>query len=83
MLRPAAGLVYRLPGADGQPALHDDMASLVYRVHPVPAALHDFIFDFGALTPDNEALYVQKMVAQARPSPFAFLSRLGLYGAHS
>ena len=40
----------------------DLMSSLVYRVHPIPHTLRDFIFDFGALTPDMEKLYILSMV---------------------
>ena len=31
----------------------------MYNVHPIPAALHEFIFDFGALSPANEVLDLQ------------------------
>ena len=41
---------------------HDPMSKLVYRVHPIPHTLRDFIFDFGSLTPNNEKLYIQSMV---------------------
>jgi len=53
------GLVYQLHGATTTP---DPMSSLVYRVHPIPFTLRDFIFDFGSLTPDKEKLYIQSMV---------------------
>jgi hypothetical protein len=55
-----AGLVY----AGGNRAqLQDEMRHLVYRVHRVPPALQDFIFDFGSLSPATELLYIQSMVA--------------------
>ena len=39
-----------------------DMKNLVYKVHPIPPTLRDFIFDFGSLDDDTEALYIQSMV---------------------
>ena len=53
------GLVYKLY-EDSTP---DPMANLVYRVHPIPNTLKDFIFDFGSLTPENEKFYIQSMVS--------------------
>lgn len=40
------------------------MASLAYRVTPIPMTLRDFIFDFGSLGPAQEELYVQAMVRE-------------------
>ena len=40
----------------------DEMRSLVYRVHPIPDTLQDFLFDFGSLSSDNELLYIQAMI---------------------
>eukprot|EP01050_Picozoa_sp_SAG11_P002661 SAG11_NODE_137_length_15114_cov_2.297303_5_plen_284_part_00 len=54
--RPAAeatpGLVYQLHSG----STPDPMAALVYRVHPIPGCLADFIFDFGSLSPEIEAV---------------------------
>ena len=62
-LEQAPGLVFRGGGAAGADGgAPDPMAALVYRVHPVPATLMDFIFDFGALSRAKEALYVRSMV---------------------
>ena len=44
------------------------MASLVYRAHPVPSTLQDFVFDFGALTDARELCYVLSMASKALPS---------------
>ena len=38
------------------------MDNLVYNVHPIPSALHDFIFDFGALSHTHEKQYIQAML---------------------
>lgn len=39
------------------------MSQLVYRVHPIPPTLKDFIFDFGSLEPETELLYIKSMVS--------------------
>lgn len=65
------GLVFQLHGkAQSTP---DPMSELVYRVHPIPATMQDFIFDFGSLEYDTEKLYIKMMVykalaAQAEPA---------------
>jgi hypothetical protein len=41
------------------------MSKLVYRVHPIPPTLKDYIFDFGALEPDTESLYIRSMVVHS------------------
>ena len=38
------------------------MDNLVYNVHPIPSSLHDYIFDFGALTPEHEKQYIKAMI---------------------
>ena len=40
----------------------DILSKLVYRVHPIPPTLRDFIFDFGSLEPATELLYIQSMI---------------------
>ncbi len=52
------GLVFQLHGASATP---DPMRALVYRVHPVPATLQGFIFDFGSLSADKEKMYIESM----------------------
>jgi E3 ubiquitin-protein ligase RNF213 len=54
----APGLVFQLHGASTTP---DPMRALVYRVHPVPATLQGFIFDFGSLTCEHEQMYITSM----------------------
>ena len=56
------GLVYKQKKGGVSPVMKDDMANLVYRVTPIPVALRDFVFDFGALGQDQEALYVKSMI---------------------
>jgi hypothetical protein len=38
--------------------IKDPLRDLVYRVHPLPEAMTDHIFDFGALTAATERLYI-------------------------
>ena len=44
-------------------SLTDTKARLVYRVHPVPACMWEFVTDFGALSKGKESLYVTSMVS--------------------
>ena len=60
------GLVFQLHGANT--TTPDPMASLVYRVHPIPLTLKDFIFDFGSLGADKEKLYIQSMINSKLPN---------------
>eukprot|EP00339_Tiarina_fusa_P012556 CAMPEP_0117006680 /NCGR_PEP_ID=MMETSP0472-20121206/6824_1 /TAXON_ID=693140 ORGANISM="Tiarina fusus, Strain LIS" /NCGR_SAMPLE_ID=MMETSP0472 /ASSEMBLY_ACC=CAM_ASM_000603 /LENGTH=1949 /DNA_ID=CAMNT_0004708219 /DNA_START=485 /DNA_END=6331 /DNA_ORIENTATION=+ len=68
------GLVYQLHGNAGP--LVDPMAKLVYRVHPIPHALRDFIFDFGSLTPEKEMVYIFSMVSSKFPQESEPVRRL-------
>ena len=61
----SSGLVYRRQEAVKS---QSEMENLVYRVHPIPRTLHEFVFDFGALSPDTEQLYIYAMVSARVPS---------------
>jgi hypothetical protein len=37
-----------------QSGIRDPLKDLVYRVHPLPESMIDFVFDFGALAPETE-----------------------------
>ena len=39
----------------------DDYSELVYRVHPLPEAMVDYVWDYGSLTSQDEKAYIQKM----------------------
>ena len=54
------GLVFQLHGSNTP----DPMAHLVYRVHPIPRTLRDFIFDFGSLSYEMEKLYIYSMISK-------------------
>jgi E3 ubiquitin-protein ligase RNF213 len=60
----AAGLEYTKPQLKQTMEGTIDMKNLVYKVHPIPPTLRDFIFDFGSLDDDTELLYIQSMVAK-------------------
>ena len=40
----------------------DEYSKLVYRVHPLPEAMIDFVWDYGSLAPKDERDYIQRMV---------------------
>jgi hypothetical protein len=45
--------------------IKDPLKNLVYRVHPLPESMIDAVFDFGALSPENEKLYIKAMLHRA------------------
>ena len=45
----------------------DEYSRLVYRVHPLPEAMFDYVWDFGSLKPEDEVSYIQRMVTQLSP----------------
>jgi len=42
--------------------IEDPLKDLVYRVHPLPEATVDHVFDFGSLSATTEALYIRGML---------------------
>jgi hypothetical protein len=42
--------------------IKDPLADLVYRVHPLPESMTDYVFDFGALSKNTEELYIRAMI---------------------
>ena len=53
------GLVFNLGGE-----VQDDMSKLVYRVHPIPRSLQQFVFDFGHLRAEQEAQYIRAILVR-------------------
>ena len=51
----------------GSEAQRDEMKDLVYRVHSLPATLLSYVFDFGFLEQDVEAMYIKVMVRRQFP----------------
>jgi hypothetical protein len=52
----------------GSGPFRDPLRHLVYRVHELPDALLEFVFDFGALSSDTEAIYIDAMLLRKIPS---------------
>ena len=42
--------------------IKDPLSELVYRVHPLPESMTDYIFDFGALSQETEEMYIKAMI---------------------
>ena len=40
----------------------DEYSRLVYRVHPLPEAMFDYVWDFGSLKESDEMSYIRRMV---------------------
>ena len=45
----------------------DEYSALVYRVHPLPEAMVDYVWDYGSLAPQDEKAYIQRMVQNLPP----------------
>jgi MoxR-like ATPase len=43
--------------------IKDPLKDLVYRVHPLPEAMVDHVFDFGALAKETESLFIRAKLA--------------------
>ena len=60
---------YRLRGPDnistaglGGKIVSDEYSRLVYRVHPLPETMIDFVWDYGSLNTTDERAYIGRMV---------------------
>eukprot|EP00466_Bigelowiella_natans_P005500 jgi/Bigna1/142948/aug1.74_g17656 len=42
--------------------IRDPLKNLVYRVHPLPESMVDHVYDFGALPPETEEIYIRAML---------------------
>lgn len=52
----------------GSGPFRDPLRHLVYRVHPLPESMMDYVFDFGALSSETEAAYINAIVARRIPN---------------
>ena len=43
-------------------SITDEYSKLVYRVHPLPETMIDYVWDYGALNPEDEQTYIRQMV---------------------
>ena len=41
----------------------DELSRLVYRVHPLPESLVDYVWDYGSLSSTDEGKYIERMVS--------------------
>ncbi|XP_046855114.1 E3 ubiquitin-protein ligase RNF213-like isoform X2 [Xenia sp. Carnegie-2017] len=48
-------------GLEGK-KVDDEYSKLVYRVHPLPESMVDYVWDYGSLTPQDEKVYIGRMV---------------------
>ncbi|XP_067665929.1 uncharacterized protein [Haliotis asinina] len=46
----------------------DEQSKLVYRVHPLPERMVDYVWDYGSLTESDEKAYIGSMVAKTLES---------------
>ena len=44
----------------------DQYSGLVYRVHPLPEAMIDYVWDYGSLAPNDEKAYIRRMVGHTK-----------------
>ena len=51
----------RTAGLEGK-NITDEYSKLVYRVHPLPEAMLDYVWDYGSLEPKDEKAYIERMV---------------------
>ena len=61
----AVGLVFEHHSSGGQEigsGIVDPLSDLVYRVHPLPETMMNYVFDFGALSAETEALYITAII---------------------
>ncbi|XP_028413413.1 E3 ubiquitin-protein ligase rnf213-alpha-like, partial [Dendronephthya gigantea] len=49
--------------------MKDEYSKLVYRVHPLPEAMVDYVWDYGSLTPHDEKEYIKRMI-QSLPGKY-------------
>ena len=58
-LRPSGAIA--TAGLEGKVTM-DERSRLVYRVHPLPETMIDYVWDYGSLSPTDERAYIGRMV---------------------
>ena len=53
-------------GLDGKHQ-QDEMSKLVYRVHPLPETMMDYVWDYGSLDKEDEKSYIRQMLGRKSP----------------
>lgn len=65
-LRPAGSI--STAGLSGK-TVTDEYSRLVYRVHPLPETMIDYVWDYGSLSEDDERAYICRMVERITGNP--------------
>lgn len=55
-------------GLNGK-TISDEFSRLVYRVHPLPETMIDFVWDYGSLSKKDERAYIRRMVEGITGNP--------------
>ena len=53
----------------GGKTITDEFSRLVYRVHPLPETMIDFVWDYGSLSKEDERAYIGRMVEGVTGNP--------------
>ena len=65
-LRPSGNI--STAGLSGK-TITDEYSKLVYRVHPLPETMIDFVWDYGSLSTEDERAYIGRMVEGITGNP--------------
>ena len=65
-LRPSG--IISTAGLSGK-TITDEYSKLVYRVHPLPETMIDFVWDYGSLSKEDERAYIGRMVEGITGNP--------------
>ena len=65
-LRPSGKIT--TAGLNGK-TISDEFSKLVYRVHPLPETMIDFVWDYGSLSENDERAYICRMVEGITGNP--------------
>ena len=65
-LRPSGNI--STAGLSGK-TITDEYSKLVYRVHPLPETMIDFVWDYGSLSKEDERAYIGRMVEGITGNP--------------
>ncbi|XP_068731188.1 uncharacterized protein [Montipora capricornis] len=65
-LRPSGNI--STAGLSGK-TITDEYSKLVYRVHPLPETMIDFVWDYGSLSKEDERAYISRMVEGITGNP--------------
>ena len=61
------GVAAKTAGLDGK-LQFDEQSKLVYRVHPLPETMMDYVWDYGSLDRKDEVVYIRRMITGTCPT---------------